>query len=678
MRLTKYVVPAIVVCLVVGPLAFGQAPAAKAPAKKAAAKKAEVVKPTDADRERVRTEIKRLKDALATLPNKNHHPDVIADAEIYLKAAEFMDRFDEYSGKNDVATLVDQIETGISRVDSLKAGQSPWAKISGSVVRGYRSDVDRSVQPYVVEIPAKLDLTKPSRLDVVLHGRNAGLNESRFIKMHEGKKVPDDRPGITLHMMGRTNNAYRWAGETDVFESIKAVKRNYLIDEDRIVLRGFSMGGAGAWHLGLHYPSLWVSVEAGAGFTDTWKYTNADPAKAPEYRVKAARLYDAVDYALNAFDVPMIGYGGENDTQLKASTNIVEALEKLGVTMKVDGLITKAEGLDFTRVVGKGMGHQIDPASQKILNSFHDDHAKPGLNRTPKRIRFVTYTLAYNTAAWISVERMIAGYEKTTVEAELRGEIATITTKNVNVLAVDRQVAESVNLDGQLLPLRLAAKGLLPKVYYQKTPEGWVALEHDPSFMMLESGDGFKSPATHGPIDDAFRGPFLLVLPSAEPWNPTVAKWADERAKKFQADFARWMRGDVPVKRDVDVTPDDIESKHLILMGDPGSNKMLARVIKDLPITWTKEKFTLGETHAFGEFAPVLIAPNPLNRKRYVVVNSGHTLEESDFIGTNALLYPRIGDWGVFRLPKSDQKQELVKSGYFNQRWRMAEANQPR
>ena len=77
---------------------------------------------------------------------------------------------------------------------------------------------------------------------------------------------------ITLHVFGRTNNAYRWAGEADVFEAIEAVKRNYPIDDRRIVLRGFSMGGAGAWHLGLHHPSLWSSVEAGAGFTETRHY----------------------------------------------------------------------------------------------------------------------------------------------------------------------------------------------------------------------------------------------------------------------------------------------------------------------------------------------------------------------------------------------------------------------
>ena len=40
-----------------------------------------------------------------------------------------------------------------------------------------------------------------------------------------------------------------------------------------------------------------------------------------------------------------------------------------------------------------------------------------------------------------------------------------------------------------------------------------------------------------------------------------------------------------------------------------------------------------------------MIYPNPLDPTRYVVVNSGHTFGEKEFKGTNALLYPRLGDY---------------------------------
>ena len=49
------------------------------------------------------------------------------------------------------------------------------------------------------------------------------------------------------------------------------VKAKYPIDPDRIVLYGFSMGGAGAWSIGSHYPDLWAAVQPGAGFAETYQ-----------------------------------------------------------------------------------------------------------------------------------------------------------------------------------------------------------------------------------------------------------------------------------------------------------------------------------------------------------------------------------------------------------------------
>lgn len=643
------------------------ASSAQEPARKAAAKKAEVVKPDAEARARIGKALAGANAAARAWPD-NVPADLIADVAVFERSARMMDQFDEYAGRNDPAMVLGLLDESASREKALAEGDPVWTKANGSVLRGYPSKVDGSEQPYVVEVPAGLDRTKPARLDVVLHGRNDGMNEARFLWSHRSKKVPDDRSYLTLHVFGRGNNAYRWAGETDVFEAIEAVKRNYKVDDDRVVLRGFSMGGAGAWHIALHYPSPWCSAEAGAGFTETHRYARLENKALPEWRKKALTIYDSIDYARNAFDVPILGYGGEVDPQLQASTNIVDALKAEGVSFKTDGLVTTAEGLDFRRVVGKGMGHKIDPASQALIDAFHDEHARRGLDRTPKRIRFVTYTLAYNTAHWVSVERLAEHYKRATVDAALDGEVATIATANVADLGVDRQVAESVVIDGLKLPLRLAAKGLLPKVYYRKGPEGWTVLDHDPSIALIENADRQKSPGVQGPIDDAFRGPFLVVTPTGTAWHPESAAWSRARLDRFATAWRRHLRGDVPTKTDAQLTDEDMASFNLILFGDPGSNAVLAKVLKGLPIGWTRERFRLGPEYDAATHAPALIAPNPLNPRRYVVVNSGMTLEPSDFAGTNALLFPRLGDFAVFRL--DGKAGEVVTSGYFDERWR--------
>ncbi len=340
------------------------------------------------------------------------------------------------------------------------------------------------------------------------------------------------------------------------------------------------------------------------GFTETLRYARLDGAVLPDWRRKALSIYDSVDYARNMFDVPIIAYGGEVDPQLQASTNIIEALKADGVSFKVDGLVTTAEGPDLRRVVGKGMGHRIDPASQVLLDAFHDRHSKTGLDRVPGRIRFVTYSLAYNTAHWISVERMAAHYRPATVDATLDGEVARVATSNVLVLGVDRQVAETVILDGVELPLRLAAKALLPRTYYRKGDKGWEVLDHEPSIALIENVDRQKAPGVQGPIDDAFRGSFLVITPTGRPWNPRLDAWCRARLDRFVADWRRHFRGEVRIKPDSQVTDADIDGHHLVLFGDPGSNAVLARVLDRLPMAWTKDRISLGPVYDADSHAP--------------------------------------------------------------------------
>src|SRR4029450_9134996 len=102
------------------------------------------------------------------------------------------------------------------------------------------------------------------------------------------------------------------------------------------------------------------------------------------------------------------------------------------------------------------------------------------------------------------------------------------------------------------------------------------------------------------------------------------------------------------VKDDRAVSAADIADYNLILFGDPGSNSMMARVRRDLPIRWSKSAIEVaGRSFTAADHVPVLIYPNPLNPRRYIVFNSGHTFGDEDFRGTNAWLYPRLADYSV-------------------------------
>jgi predicted esterase len=626
---------------------------------------------TAADRQALTEQIAELERAIAKLPPvEAPHRDALADVMVYAKAGTWALRFGEFYTQKDVAMTLDVLKRGLERAQAFSGGRRPWQGARGESIRGYESKVEGSFQPYAVAVPDDLDPAQSRvRLDVVLHGRGATRNEARFIAEHDGKPADEGATGkVTLHVFGRTNNAYRWAGEADVFEAIEAVKRNYSIDERRIVLRGFSMGGAGGWHLGLHHPSLWSSVEAGAGFAESKRYARLE--ELPEYQEKALHIYDAVDYAANAFNVPMAGYGGEEDPQRQASIEIEEALKSLGYEMKTEGLLTRGAGIDFLRVVGAKMGHQVDPPSEAILKAFHDERAVKGLDLNPSRVKFVTYTLKYNQAPWLAVESLKEHYRRAWVDAEIQDRTVVVRSiENVAVLSVFRQMGQLIRFGDQEFPLESAVRGLLPRVYFRQVGEQWQLIDHSASRAFEENVERGKRHNLQGPIDDAFTAPFLCVVGSGKAWHDPVQEWAEAKLKSFADEWRQFLRGEVRVKRDTEVTPDDIEGHHLILFGDPGSNRFLARVLKDLPLEWTETEISLGgRTFSAQDHVPVLVTANPVNPLRYVVVNSGHTFGAREFRGTNALLFPRLGDYAVFEVA-SDAKLPEV-SGFFDEKWK--------
>jgi poly(3-hydroxybutyrate) depolymerase len=553
-------------------------------------------------------ELRRNTEAMRARVNKLAGK-LVPDVEVYVKAAEWLLRYPEecYTEayyRNAMALL----GTAAERAAELERGTASWTTRKGRFSRGYRSRVDASVQPYALVIPESYDSSRPARLDVVLHGRGATLTEVSFLTAHDSPKpAPADQDFIQLEVFGRGNNAYRWAGETDVFEALAAVESQYNIDPRRIVLRGFSMGGAGAWHIGLHYPDHWAAIEAGAGFTETRRY--ARMRDLPPWQEKLLRIYDAMDYARNAFHLPVVGYGGDQDPQLQASLNVQEQL--------------KHEALPDLRaifLVGPHTGHKFHPVSKEQSEKFIlESLAEP---RHADRIRFVTYTARYNRCFWVTVDGLERHYERTEVDADRSREQVSVRTKNVARLTLAELSGRAVTVDGQ----EFAGASTLE---LEKRDGRWTK----------SRGAGlWKSHGLQGPIDDAFMDSFLCVRPGKP--HPDATAILD----RFAAEFAKWMRGDVRVKEDRAVTAADMAGHHLILFGDASTNRVLARLAGRLPLS--------------GKL-PVLIHPNPLNPKKYVVLNSGHTFGEREFRGTNALLFPRLGDWA-----------EDGASGFFSEGWK--------
>jgi dienelactone hydrolase len=622
------------------------------------------VQPTPDEKRAIEQKLNELASRVTALKTKNVDPALVADVDVYRRAAELILRFpEEFATEQFSADTLTVLDRGLRRAGELEAGAPSWPKEKGHVVRGYVSRVDGSVQPYGLTIPSSYDPRTPVRLDIWQHGTNRAMNEVAFIVQQErDRPIPPEQDYIQLEPLGRTNVSYRWAGEADLFEALASVQQRYNIDSKRIVLRGFSMGGASSWHLGLHHPGRWAAIEAGAGYTETRRYGRRE--NLPPHQEAMLHYYDAVDYALNAFNTPTVGYGGETDAQLQASVNIREQLTKEGFRFQKDGPFRwVTNDLRALFLIGPKTGHSWHPDSKAESNAFIAK-ALETADRVPDRVRFVTYTTRFNKAHWLSIDGLAETYKRAAIDARRSedGKTYTVTTSNVSRLTFETAVG-AFTIDGQTIAARANPS-------FEKKNGKWAAANGPASgspVVALAKAGLRKVHGLQGPVDDAFMDGFLCVRPTGTPWHPITQEWAAKTLEVFSWNFAKWLRGDVRVKEDSGITARDVADYNLILFGDPGSNSLIAKVLGKLPIRWSRTEITIGmQTFAAADHIPVLVYPNPLNPKRYVVINSGHTFGEADFRGTNAWLYPRLGDYSVLK-PNGD----IVMSGLFDESWQL-------
>jgi poly(3-hydroxybutyrate) depolymerase len=632
------------------------------------------------EQKQIEQRLKELQDKLAALRSgKTASADHLADADLFAKGVAWALRYDTRLEPADVAQVKKALDRTHERADTLAAGKQPWSAKKGRVIRGYVSAVDGSTQPYGIIIPAGYDGKKPMRLDVVLHGstRPVGMSELRFVNRFDegddGGTAPAEPDYIELHPLGRVENCYRWVGETDVFEAIESACRNYAIDRDRIVLRGMSMGASGTWHLGLKHPDRFVALGPYCGYVDTHEFSQTPMPNfvkvgpLPPHQELGLHMLDSIDYAANADVVPVVACMGEKDPFFQAHVLMGRAMEK--------------EGLKLVNLISPGTGHVIDPVTHKEQMKRIGEYVGRGLDRSPRHLRFVTWTLKYSQCHWLQVLGLKEHYARADLEATVGddGSVEVKEPRNVTRFAIAPPVPEGKNPR-----LRVGgAEVALPKREASATAAPVVIGLHDGKWMCLGSlgsvaHDG-KRPGLQGPIDDAFTAPFLCVRGTGKPWNPAVGAWADAGLKRFAYEWARYFRGDLPVKDDTDVTEADLRRCNLVLFGDPGSNRWIAKVLPNLPLMWTRDELRLGGvTYTAADHAPVLIQPNLLlgAEGRYVVFNSGHTFHEKELAALNYLLFPRLGDWAVLKVtgavpvkPSDPLEEEVLHAGYCDEQW---------
>ncbi len=597
-----------------------------------------------------------------------------AEILVFPRAVELAIEFHQFYKPVDPEKASRLLDEANRRIQIVRRG-GDWGEVVGLgdgssqrlIIGGYRSKIDGSYQPYGLVIPpgfGRFDV-RPRRLDLWFHGRGETLSEVAFLSNQStspGRYTPADT--FVLHPYGRYSNAFKFAGEIDVLEVLDYIRSRLPVDENRIAVRGFSMGGAACWQFATHYADRWFAANPGAGFSETPQFLTVfqmeDVSNTPLYQKKLWQLYDCPPWAGNLQHCPMVAYSGEIDRQKQAADVMEAALEE--------------RGIDLVHIIGPQTAHKIHPRSMIEIESRMAALAHSASARAPMQIDFTTVSLRYHKMHWIDVQGLGEHWTPANVQASIQPpSTIEVATDNVTDLRIRFDPGQWPGSGSGPITVKIGDAVIEgPAVASDRS---WSAdLTHDGTGWKIgRRGNSLrKRPGLQGPIDDALMDSFLFVLPTSQSDDPAVQAWIESESEHAMTHWRKHFRGDIRYVLDSELTLQQILSNHLILFGDHQSNRIIQKIAGDLPLQWDAQTIKIGsEEVPSGGHVPIMIYPNPMNPDRYVVLNSGFTFREYDYLN-NARQTPKLPDWALVDIREGATTQSpgvIQAAGFFDESW---------
>ncbi|KPL02007.1 MAG: hypothetical protein AMK75_03325, partial [Planctomycetes bacterium SM23_65] len=489
-------------------------------------------------------------------------------------------------------------------IAALSAGKKPYTPRTGLIELAYLSDIDRSAQPYYLYIPETTDLKRPVPLVIFLHGYVGDLDKVNWFDQTVSdsvKRLAKKLGGILLAPFARSNTDFLGVGERDVLHTIELVKRDYRIDADRVYLSGASMGASGVWAIGAHYPHLFAALIPASGRTDYNLWHDIERGVLTPFKQFIVDRDYVVTMKVNFRNLPAFAFHGEDDWLVKPDQS-----RKMVQTLREQGF--EALYHQFPRGDHWSCFDAFDNAG---LVAWLRTKKRPAL---PRHVTYWTYHPRFNRAYWVTVDDFVEFGKPAEVDTRvLSPAIIRVDAKNVARLTFRDPTGKLFSSgtvkvmlpDGRLVDATSRTKG-----------GATFTLSTVPAAGLRKRGE------LCGPIWEAYQRPFLLVHGSTGEGEAQIrTRSGAQRSALEWFDFAA---GIPRIKKDADVTADDIQRFNLILFGTPKTNLLIQRVAAHLPVQIDEGKFTIGaNTYAGKDLGLAMIYPNPLNPERYVVVYSG-------------------------------------------------------
>jgi predicted esterase len=481
-------------------------------------------------------------------------------------------------------------------------------------IRTFRSTIDGSVQSYAVH-PATADAQPTSNksatgLIVSLHG--AGMSCEEHITQLAAKSWAH-----ILAPQGRRPFGFDWEAwsRDDVFEALADARDHYHFDPHRVCLTGHSMGGHGAWHIGVSRPDQFAAVGPSSGWISYWSYGGGMPS------VETPSNIDAL--MLRGFSA--------SDT-LKLLTNLTNT----GVYMLhggADQTVPVAQARFMrTRLAAfhPNFAYFEQPAADhwwgneccdwpRMMAFFREQKTPPATEQT--FIDFTTANPAVSSACnWVSIEAQQEQLEPSHVAIRQNAETRTFvgSTSNVARLAIDvSHLAANqpidVTLDGQALNW-LNASSDSHKLWFERQGGEWTS--------STAPEPRLKSPARYGTFNSAFDNHAILIYGTAG--NQEENTWASSKARYDAETFYYRGGGALEVLPDSRFDFNRDTDRNVVLYGNADTNSAWQQLLAASPVDVRRGHVRVGtRTETSDSLAVVTVHPRPGSNTATVGVVSG-------------------------------------------------------
>jgi predicted esterase len=546
----------------------------------------------------------------------------------------------------------------VAELEQAQAGGVGGAHAHGMVRLAYVDDVDGSVQWCRGYLPADYDPQRKWPMVVVLHGYNPPnppyIRWWSVADRHD--RFADMYGAIIIHPMGRYNTSYNGIGDRDVVRAIELAKQRFSVDEDRVSLMGYSMGGGGTWHVGTRHPDLFASLVPIYGGFDYRFYIPEDIiAKLGPWERLRFEKDSSFSQAEQLLNVPVWIIHGDADQTVDPDNSryAVRMLQRWGYDVR------------YWEV--PGLGHE-DPGELREPFQWMLSQRR---NARPQHVRVRAGDLTYAAAYWVRVTQRDDPMAFIAADAEFTGP---------NALRLDTDNALEVALTpppplvDPAHPLRVVWNGEERTVPLDN--QGRVVLratDYAPSGLV-------KTPAVDGPIFDLDTTPFALVQGTTSS-DPMMRRLCELQAQRSAHDWEVWQHAPPRRFRDTEISEEDLRRYSLVLVGGPEENAVTKRLIADLPLRVSSREIRIdGRAFPVADAVVKMVYPHPLNPARYVVVLAATSPAGLYLAGGFSDLANSL-DFCILdgRMPDASQgrrdEQALPAMGVFDRNWRLSSAS---